>query len=172
MRAKSRAAPWRSEPIGARGSTSGRRATRTGSTARRAPTPSIPRDPSILPLDRRRLAALVRSTRRAGLRSPYTPNASPRCSRWRPTGAHAGGGALLHRLLAAPAAGPRHLPRVCTPPHPPGAVHRRAAGRRSSGACSQRGQLIGGPQARVPLYVPYADIFQYQAGAGRRASRA
>ena len=36
----------------------------------------------------------------------------------------------------------------------------------------QRGQLIGGPQARVPLYVPYADIFQYQAGAGRRASRA
>ena len=32
----------------------------------------------------------------------------------------------------------------------------------------QRGQLIGGPQARVPLYVPYADFFQYQAGAGRR----
>ena len=31
----------------------------------------------------------------------------------------------------------------------------------------QRGQLIGGPQARVPLYVPYADFFQYQAGAGR-----
>ena len=175
MRAKSRAAPWRSEPIGARGSTSGRRATRTGSTARRAPTPSIPRDPSILPLDRRRLAALVRSTRRAGLRSACTARPRPtctRCSRWRPTGAHAGGGALLHRLLAAPAAGPRHLPRVCTPPHPPGAVHRRAAGRRSSGACSQRGQLIGGPQARVPLYVPYADIFQYQAGAGRRASRA
>ena len=28
----------------------------------------------------------------------------------------------------------------------------------------QRGQLIGGPQARVPLYVPYADFFQYQAG--------
>ena len=27
----------------------------------------------------------------------------------------------------------------------------------------QRGQLIGGPQARVPLYVPYADFFQYQA---------
>ena len=27
-------------------------------------------------------------------------------------------------------AGPRHLPRVRTPPHPPGAVHRRAAGRR------------------------------------------
>jgi hypothetical protein len=24
----------------------------------------------------------------------------------------------------------------------------------------QRGQLIGGPQARVPLYVPYADFFQ------------
>ena len=45
-------------------------------------------------------------------------------------GAHAGGGALVHRLLAAPAAGPRHLPRVRTPPHPPGAVHRRAAGRR------------------------------------------
>ena len=31
----------------------------------------------------------------------------------------------------------------------------------------QRGQLIGGPQARVPLYVPYA-----QAGAGRLADRA
>ena len=50
---------------------------------------------------------------------------------WRDIGgAHAGGGALVHRLLAAPAAGPRHLPRVRTPPHPPGAVHRRAAGRR------------------------------------------
>ena len=36
----------------------------------------------------------------------------------------------------------------------------------------QRGQLIGGPQARVPLYVPYADFFQYQAGAGRLAARA
>ena len=36
----------------------------------------------------------------------------------------------------------------------------------------QRGQLIGGPQARVPLYVPYADFFQYQAGAGRLAGRA
>ena len=36
----------------------------------------------------------------------------------------------------------------------------------------QRGQLIGGPQARVPLYVPYADFFQYQAGAGRLAVRA
>ena len=31
---------------------------------------------------------------------------------------------------------------------------------------------IGGPQARVPLYVPYADFFQYQAGAGRLAGRA
>ena len=41
-----------------------------------------------------------------------------------------GGLILVHRLLAAPAAGPRHLPRVRTPPHPPGAVHRRAAGRR------------------------------------------
>ena len=30
----------------------------------------------------------------------------------------------------------------------------------------QRGQLIGGPQARVPLYVPYADFYQYHAGAG------
>ena len=29
-----------------------------------------------------------------------------------------------------------------------------------------------GPQARVPLYVPYADFFQYQAGAGRLAGRA
>ena len=36
----------------------------------------------------------------------------------------------------------------------------------------QRGQLIGGPQARVPLYVPYADFFQYQAGAGRLAGHA
>ena len=36
----------------------------------------------------------------------------------------------------------------------------------------QRGQLIGGPQVRVPLYVPYADFFQYQAGAGRLAGRA
>jgi hypothetical protein len=36
----------------------------------------------------------------------------------------------------------------------------------------QRGQLIGGPLARVPLYVPYADFFQYQAGAGRLAGRA
>ena len=36
----------------------------------------------------------------------------------------------------------------------------------------QRGQLIGGPQAQVPLYVPYADFFQYQAGAGRLAGRA
>jgi hypothetical protein len=36
----------------------------------------------------------------------------------------------------------------------------------------QRGQLIGGPQARVPLYVPYADFFQYQASAGRLAGRA
>ena len=37
----------------------------------------------------------------------------------------------------------------------------------------QRGQLnIGGPQARVPLYVPYADFFQYQAGARHLAGRA
>ena len=36
----------------------------------------------------------------------------------------------------------------------------------------QRGQLVGGPQARVPLYVPYADFFQYQAGPGRLAERA
>ena len=33
--------------------------------------------------------------------------------------AEGGGGALLRRLLAAPAAGPRHPPGVCTPPHPP-----------------------------------------------------
>ena len=31
---------------------------------------------------------------------------------------------------------------------------------------------MGIPQARVPLYVPYADFFQYQAGAGRLADRA
>ena len=36
----------------------------------------------------------------------------------------------------------------------------------------QRGQLIGGTQARVPFYVPYADFFQNQAGAGRLAGRA
>ena len=36
----------------------------------------------------------------------------------------------------------------------------------------QRGQLIGGPRVRVPLYVPYADFYQYQAGAGRLADRA
>ena len=42
---------------------------------------------------------------------------------------------------------------------------RRAAHRRR--ACMQRGQLIGGPQARVPLYVPYADFFQYQAGRAK-----
>ena len=30
----------------------------------------------------------------------------------------------------------------------------------------QRGQLIGGPQARVPLYVPYADFFQYPGRRG------
>ena len=36
----------------------------------------------------------------------------------------------------------------------------------------QRGQLVGGPQARVPLYVPYADFCQYQAGPGRLADRA
>ena len=34
----------------------------------------------------------------------------------------------------------------------------------------QRGQLVGGPQERVPLYVPYADFFQFQAGAGRLAA--
>ena len=34
----------------------------------------------------------------------------------------------------------------------------------------QSGQLIGGPQSRVPLYVPYADFFQYQAGAGHLAA--
>ena len=37
-------------------------------------------------------------------------------------------------------------------------------------ACSR--SVIGGPQARVPLYVPYADFYQYQAGAGRLADRA
>ena len=50
-------------------------------------------------------------------------------------------------------------------------AHRRAAGRRRA-AHAARGQLIGGPQARVPLYVPYADFFQYQVGAGRLAGRA
>ena len=35
---------------------------------------------------------------------------------------------------------------------------------------TQRGQLIGGPQAQAPLYVPYADFYQFQAGAGRLAA--
>ena len=52
-------------------------------------------------------------------------------------GAHAGGGAFVHRaLFAAPAAGPRHLPRVRAPPHPPRAVYRRCREPSSSGACS------------------------------------
>ena len=129
-RATSRAAPWRSEPTGAQGNTSRRRARRTGSTARRAPTPSS--------------TGCARLARRAGLPSARTARPRPtctRCSRWRPTGWRRGSGATWgrarrrrrarsDRLLAAPAAGPRHLPRVRTPPHPPGAVHRRAAGRR------------------------------------------
>ena len=75
----------------------------------------ITRSPILVPPSERPppagwLRALVRSARRAGLRSACTARPRPtctRCSRWRPTGAHAGGGALLHRLLAAPAAGPR-----------------------------------------------------------------
>ena len=39
----------------------------------------------------------------------------------------------------------------------------------SWGGVEIRGQL---PEARVPLYVPYADFYQYQAGAGRLADRA
>ena len=39
-------------------------------------------------------------------------------------------------------------------------------------AVVERRMLVGGPQARVPLYVPYADFFQYQAGPGRLADRA
>jgi hypothetical protein len=62
-----------------------------------------------------------------------------------------------------------------------GAAIARCAGKSTMRGCKpravverrmQRGQLIGGPQARVPLYVPYADFFQYQAGAGRLAGRA
>ena len=34
----------------------------------------------------------------------------------------------------------------------------------------QRGQLIGGPQAPVPVFVPHADFFQFQPGAGRAAA--
>ena len=30
--------------------------------------------------------------------------------------------------------------------------------------------LIGGAQAQAPLYVPYADFYQFQAGAGRLAA--
>jgi len=35
-------------------------------------------------------------------------------------------------------------------------------------------EIVGGKSEdrRVPLYVPYADFFQYQAGAGRLAGRA
>ena len=52
-------------------------------------------------------------------------------------------------------------------------IHRRASRERAVvEQRMQRGQLIGGPQARVPLYVPYADFYQYQAGAGRLADRA
>ena len=61
------------------------------------------------------------------------------------------GGGISHRIRRVPYIG---VPRAV--------VERRM----------QRGQLIGGPQARVPLYVPYADFFQYQAGAGRLAGRA
>ena len=50
-----------------------------------------------------------------------------------------------------PADGLRHLPRVRAPYI---GVRRAVVERRM-----QRGQLIGGPQARVPLYVPYADFF-------------
>jgi hypothetical protein len=32
--------------------------------------------------------------------------------------------------------------------------------------------MLNGGKTRVPLYVPYADFFQYQAGAGRLAGRA
>ena len=64
-------------------------------------------------------------------------------------GAHAGGGALIHRVLAAPAARPRHLPRVRAPPHPPRAVHRGAACRRraphAAGTADRRGT---GPRPR------------------------
>ena len=35
---------------------------------------------------------------------------------------------------------------------------------------TQRGQLIGGAQAQAPLYVPYADFYQFQAGVGRLAA--
>ena len=35
---------------------------------------------------------------------------------------------------------------------------------------TQRGQLIGGAQAQASLYVPYADFYQFQAGAGRLAA--
>ena len=35
----------------------------------------------------------------------------------------------------------------------------------------QRGQLIGGPKAPVPVFVPHADSFRFQlAGAGRAAA--
>ena len=167
----SRAAPWRSEPTGAQGNTSRRRERRTGSTARRAPTPSS--------------TGCARSARRAGLPSARTARPRPtctRCSRWRPTGWRRGSGATWGRARR------RRRARSSSP--------RCAGGWASSSAASSqiarhrirrvpyigvpravverrmlRGQLIGGPQARVPLYVPYADFFQYQAGAGRTAGR-
>ena len=79
---------------------------------------------------------------------------------------------LLHRLLAAPAPGPRHLPRVCTIRRVPYIDRRFGVPRAVVERRMQRGQLNGGPQARLPLYVPYADFFQYQAGAGRLAGHA
>ena len=81
---------------------------------------------------RRGLARRARAARGGGRRAGGAAVA-------RHGGAHAGGGALVHRLLAAPAAGPRHLPRVRTPPHPPGAAGCRTSacrGPSSSGACS------------------------------------
>ena len=129
-RATSRAAPWRSEPTGAQGNTSRRRERRTGSTARRAPTPSS--------------TGCARSARRAGLPSARTARPRPtctRCSRWRPTGWRRDSGATWGRERTrrrAPSSSPRcaggwassSAASSHTPPHPPGAVHRRAAGHR------------------------------------------
>ena len=51
--------------------------------------------------------------------------------------------------------------------------HRLRLRHRGERVRSEREQLFGGGiKARVPLYVAYADFFQYQAGPGRLADRA
>ena len=126
----------------------------------------------------------ARSARRAGLPSVRTARPRPTCTRcspvaadgmaarqWRDMGARTQEEARsfivssLRRRLGLVICREFARHRIRRVPYigvPRAVVERRM----------QRGQLIGGPQARVPLYVPYADFFQYQAGAGRLAVRA